>query len=242
MELQELTEKLIAHYQDGLELWQDSHETDAGHFSASHLVHRDWDTLSPTECGSWLACFVYCLEVAAMVRLANEYPGLMMLPEQQQLEAAAVMAESEMMAAVIRALPQAFAADHPKCDEPREFLPDEARSMLDSLLALSDTVPQEHQHDGDSFICLMDTMQSGAADFAIQYVSEHPEMMKPSLGSTAILQDMLVEMTVLDQQYLLGRLLAFMPRFCNQPLMAQRLEMLAEAMGKPRMAPSGQLH
>ncbi len=242
MELQELTEQLIAQYHEGLELWQESHETGAGHYSASHLVHRDWDTLSPTESGSWLACFVYCLEVAAMVRLANEYPGLMTMPESQQLEAAAMIAESEMLAAVIRALPQAFAPDHPKRDEPREFLPDDAMAMLDSLLELSDTVPLAHQHQGDSFICLMDTMQSGAADFAIGYAAEHPEMMKPSLGSTAILQDMLVEMTVLDQHYFSSRLMAFVPRFCNLPLMAQRLEMLAEAMGKPKMAPSGHLH
>ncbi|EKE70985.1 hypothetical protein [Gallaecimonas xiamenensis] len=242
MELQELTDQLIARYQEGLEIWQDNHETEAGQFQASFLVHRDWETLTTTEPGSWLACFVYCLEVAAMVRLASEFPGFSVLPESTQMDVAALISESEMTAALSRALPQGFTFDHPKGDELREFIPDEARDMIDTLISLADAVPEPHQHHGDSFVCLMDTLQSGAVDFAAQYVAENTDLMQPSLGATAILQDMLVEMTVLDQDYVAQRLLTFIQRFCNPLLTAQRLEMLAEAMGKPQKAPMGRLH
>ncbi|MED5525766.1 hypothetical protein [Gallaecimonas pentaromativorans] len=242
MELQELTDQLVARYQEGLEMWQYNHETEAGQFTGSFLVHRDWETLTTTEPGSWLACLIYCLEVAAVVRLANELPGLGTLPDAKQLELAALISEAEMSAALLRALPQGFGDDHPKGDEEREFIPDEAHEMLDILVRLADSAPEEHQHDGDSFICLMDTLQSGAVDFAAQYVAEDSNMMQPSLGASAILQDMLVEMTVLDQDYVAQRLLTFIQRFCNPLLTAQRLEMLTEMMGKPTKAPMGRLH
>ncbi|WP_115719065.1 hypothetical protein [Gallaecimonas mangrovi] len=242
MELQELTDQLIARYQEGLEMWQYNHETEAGQFTDSFLVHRDWETLTTTEPGSWLACLVYCLEVAAVVRLANELPGINTLPDSMQLEVASMISESEMTTALIRALPQGFGSDHPKADELREFIPDEARDMLDSLVNLADSAPEPHQHDGDSFICLMDTLQTGAVDFAVHYVSEHTNMMQPSLGATAIIQDMLVEMTVLDIDYVTQRLMTFIQRFCNPLLTAQRLEMLVEMMAKPTRAPMGRLH
>ncbi|WKE66863.1 hypothetical protein PVT67_06395 [Gallaecimonas kandeliae] len=242
MELQELTDQLIARYQDGLEAWQDNHETEAGQFASSFLVHRDWETLTTTEPGSWLACFVYCLEVAAAVRLAAEMPGFSQLPDVQQLDVAALITEAEMTTALTRALPEGFDRHHPKAEEMREFVPDEARELLDALISLADSVPELHQHDGDSFVCLMDTLQSGAIEFAAQYVADNTDLMQPSLGATAILQDMLVEMSVLDQDYVCQRLLTFIQRFSNPLLTAQRLEMLSEVMGKPRQAPMGLLH
>ena len=242
MELQELTDQLIARYHEGLEVWQDSHETEAGQFQDSLLVHRDWATLTTTEPGSWLACLVYCLEVAAIVRLASEYPGFSLLPESQQIDVAALITEAEMTTALTRALPQAFDNNHPKADESREFIPDEAREMLDTLISLADSAPEPHRHEGDSFICLMDTLQSGAVDFAVEYVSEHTELMQPTLGVTAILQDMLVEMTILDEHYVSQRLLTFVKRFSNSLLTSQRLEMVAELMEKPRPSNTKVLH